>query len=460
MGLEADRRRQLLRRVRDVERLADSHDVPSAREQLHGLVGEIDVRHAVLSDMCLRLALRIEAFDLALHFALCNFVATGGRKEAVQAVASAAAENPVLSSQAGRIASFSARAADLCAVAETDPYGSWPQIAALAPTGAYAEASLEQLGRRGLAEPVMSDGLVAWRVNRARVTWSGHSCAVGCIEPDESVPTEFVPELSYGNHGPATWWHGGATTEMSGTVGLIARRWALTNYFHWLSEGLQDIFALEEAAALGPSDRYLVCLPRAAPPFVQESLVELGFDVSRFEIRTEPFDAIGLTVVKPMIERVPVALQVRRLRERALPARRQGPQVRRVFVSRRDAIRRRLVGDSELAEALSVYGFESVVPGGLSFRQQVDLFSSAEMIVAPHGAGLANIVFAHPTATLIELTPPDAEPADYQVLAEAVGVRYVASPCESVPGTGGDRHGDLRADTKAVIHLVRSLLNE
>jgi hypothetical protein len=53
-------------------------------------------------------------------------------------------------------------------------------------------------------------------------------------------------------------------------------------------------------------------------------------------------------------------------------------------------------------EKLESYGFDSYVLEDLSFYEQVDLFSSAEIVVGPHGAGFTNTIFAD-DLTLLEL---------------------------------------------------------
>lgn len=49
------------------------------------------------------------------------------------------------------------------------------------------------------------------------------------------------------------------------------------------------------------------------------------------------------------------------------------------------------------------YNLKKVSLEDLSFQAQIDQFSDASLIVAPHGSGLANLVFAPPGAKVIEL---------------------------------------------------------
>ncbi|MBD1921548.1 glycosyltransferase family 61 protein [Microcoleus sp. FACHB-831] len=44
---------------------------------------------------------------------------------------------------------------------------------------------------------------------------------------------------------------------------------------------------------------------------------------------------------------------------------------------------------------LKKFGFEQVTLESLSVSDQAALFSSAQVVIAPHGAGLSNVVFCN-----------------------------------------------------------------
>ncbi len=53
-------------------------------------------------------------------------------------------------------------------------------------------------------------------------------------------------------------------------------------------------------------------------------------------------------------------------------------------------------------------------------------FGEAEIIVAAHGAGLTNLLFARPGATVLELFPEDCVKSSYLWLATRMGLNYRA----------------------------------
>jgi capsular polysaccharide biosynthesis protein len=66
---------------------------------------------------------------------------------------------------------------------------------------------------------------------------------------------------------------------------------------------------------------------------------------------------------------------------------------RRIYLSRANARYRKVVNDLEFISFLEKYGFSCCSNRNLSFVDQVELFRNVEVVIAPHGAGLSNLVF-------------------------------------------------------------------
>lgn len=95
---------------------------------------------------------------------------------------------------------------------------------------------------------------------------------------------------------------------------------------------------------------------------------------------------------------------------------------RHLWISRRSASSRRIAWESQAIAELS--GFETVMLEDLDPAHQIALFGEAATIVAPHGAGLANLAFCPPGARVVELFPAGfpLQPL-YSRWAHAVGAR-------------------------------------
>jgi hypothetical protein len=99
---------------------------------------------------------------------------------------------------------------------------------------------------------------------------------------------------------------------------------------------------------------------------------------------------------------------------------------RRIFVSRNDAGTRRILNGEEVEQEFRKNGFEIVSLARLSPADQIRIFSNAELVAGLHGAGLTNILFAPPSAKVLEILPPFVATEAYWILATQMGQQYWA----------------------------------
>jgi surface carbohydrate biosynthesis protein len=99
------------------------------------------------------------------------------------------------------------------------------------------------------------------------------------------------------------------------------------------------------------------------------------------------------------------------------------PSKRRIYISRAGASHRRVLNEEELVSSLSKYGFEMLKLEELSLKQQVSAFRDAEIIIAPHGGGLANLAFSSQGTKVIELFPKINVDLYYRI-SKAAGLDY------------------------------------
>lgn len=177
-------------------------------------------------------------------------------------------------------------------------------------------------------------------------------------------------------------------------------------YFHWIFDVLPRLGMARQAGfENGP---FFVSTKL---PFQRETLKILGIDESRLINASEIGAIVTPNLVVPC-HRIMPGLEYSKwsidfLRGNFLVAQDEGPgsSPRRLYVSRGSATHRRVTNEPELVFCLSRYGFEAIRTEELPFREQVSLFGNAEIVVAPHGGGLANLVFCTPGTKVIELFP-------------------------------------------------------
>lgn len=122
---------------------------------------------------------------------------------------------------------------------------------------------------------------------------------------------------------------------------------------------------------------------------------------------------------------------------------------RRLYVTRGEGVRRRRVrNEGEVVAALAARGFEVVDPGRLTFDEQIAAFTDAAVVVAPHGAALANLVFAR-SALVVELFPNRLVQPAFWLLGLTAGHRH-----RHLLGDATDRDDDFTAPVDDLLRLL------
>ena len=119
------------------------------------------------------------------------------------------------------------------------------------------------------------------------------------------------------------------------------------------------------------------------------------------------------------------------------------PGSRRIYITRKDADSRRILGEEDLIRDLERKNFEIVTLGGMPVREQIRLFAEASVLVAAHGASLTNMVYAGPQCRMLEIFPSNFFFDCYQKLSEKSGARPEHISCEPVQVGAGKLAQDL-----------------
>ena len=177
-----------------------------------------------------------------------------------------------------------------------------------------------------------------------------------------------------------------------------------TNYYHWMLEQLPKLRAVShytEQTGIAPT----LILPPNPSSFVRETLRLLNIDESACVEWQKPAIKVETLVVPSFPEANAANLHWlrTRLRHAATQRQRKIPRVEKIYISRRGAQNHRNVrNENEVVRTLRRYGFEQVCAEDYSVAEQIQLFSGVRVIVAPHGAGLTNMIWSE-NLTVIEL---------------------------------------------------------
>jgi hypothetical protein len=198
--------------------------------------------------------------------------------------------------------------------------------------------------------------------------------------------------------------------------------WA--NYYHWVVDVLPKLCAYQQAFGEDLGDGR-ICYPSFQAPYEWEFLELLGVPRARvIDTRTTSPVVVHEELVVSMLPgwQLPhPAIQL--VRSRLAPfAGATGPA--RLYISRSG--RRSVINEEETVALAQSHGFTVVDDRPRSVVEQIGLFRSAEVIIAPHGAALANLTWCRPGTRVIELLPRSYQPMYFRNLCTSLGLVHAA----------------------------------
>ena len=128
-----------------------------------------------------------------------------------------------------------------------------------------------------------------------------------------------------------------------------------------------------------------------------------------------------------------------------------------VFISRRKALGRRISNENEVLKSLKPLGFAEYILEEMSYLEQVKLFALAKVIIAPHGAGLTNFIFAE-NPIVLELFGAYVG-REFANLARGMGFKYGCLACPPPLGEVRQKDGDMLVDVKQMQNLLDMMQN-
>ena len=216
----------------------------------------------------------------------------------------------------------------------------------------------------------------------------------------------------------------------------IAER-VFDNHSHWLSAHLPKLVLLRERGLLDD-----LVLPEARPVLVDASLRALGID---------PAGCATLATDRVLAARRLTVVACDRFHPELMDAARAAlvppdpPATGRLLVSRRTARGRRLLEEAAMMPMLRDLGFSPVAMEEHGFAEQVRLVAGADALLAPHGAGLTNMLFCRSGTPVVEIADPDYPNPNFYAMAAALGLPYALVDARGV-GAAHPLERDLSVD--------------
>ena len=207
---------------------------------------------------------------------------------------------------------------------------------------------------------------------------------------------------------------------ISGSVlSLLSGGGANNNYFHWLYDVLPRISIIDNLDLKEKFPKFLL-VPNYKHHFQKSTLEILGFkkkqilnskyvrhlSSAKIFATDHPYNITNDADIDH--EKIPPWISDWLKNKFIKKDLTQDAGLKKIYIDRDDVdpkrnSERRIINEDELRTFLIKRNFKFIKLNEISFRNQVNIFNNAEIIIGLHGAGFANISFCKPLTRVIEL---------------------------------------------------------
>ncbi|MEY3870603.1 MAG: hypothetical protein RLZZ338_4497 [Cyanobacteriota bacterium] len=199
---------------------------------------------------------------------------------------------------------------------------------------------------------------------------------------------------------------------IDGDVAVLSVRWGGTVYFHWLFDVISRLDLLEKSGInLEKIDYFLI--NRYQQSYEKEIISILGIPPAKIMESCHYPHIQAKRVIVPSVpprgQSMITSWGCQFLKQKLCKLNQDTPRKStqtRLYLGRQNASYRVVLNEEEVIQFLEKRGFYSVNLETMSVVEQASLLAQAEVIIAPHGSALSNLVFCEPGTKIIELFSP------------------------------------------------------
>ncbi len=244
---------------------------------------------------------------------------------------------------------------------------------------------------------------------------------------------------------------------------LVTDEWT-KNYCHFLWESLSKLVVMKREF-----QNPLLLLPKSYTKidFVMKSLEVFGFDrsniklipkKSRFKIRNLAFIPV-INIGTPGYYDFLKFNEIREIFLKKFAAQLTKNFGEKIYISRsnpQNVVSRRVSNEAELVKMLEKQGFKTVYMENFSFLEQVSIMSHARFIVASHGAGITNAMFAKDGCHLIELINDKRGILCFEEMCGRMKISYERFDCKQADSRSIEL-SDIEVDVKILENKIKNI---
>ena len=231
---------------------------------------------------------------------------------------------------------------------------------------------------------------------------------------------------------------------------------SLQNYYHWT---VQTMVSIVHSKKYHRQKGFSLLIPRRLQAYQSDWLRLCGFSKNNLNVILFDTDQVvssnkmlvPLTLYNPF-DFFPSSRALKDFRESVLNQQCNDSSVltkytpKKIYISRSDSIKLRgLNNEKKFEDKLEMCGFFILKASQLTVAEQIHFFSNADIIVASHGAGLSNLIFAKKSCTFIEINQSNYFNTCFSAMHTALGLpgsyyHYIASTVNPDSDHKGHQH--------------------
>ena len=126
---------------------------------------------------------------------------------------------------------------------------------------------------------------------------------------------------------------------------------------------------------------------------------------------------------------------------------------KKIFIDRSDSLQKhcKLINNNEIINFLKKKGFKILQSSKISLYEQISIFKNCKEVIAPHGAGLANLVFCKSGTKVSEIIPKNIKNNMYKRISKINKLNHRFVYLKNI---NNDKNGDMFLNLKELNKLL------
>jgi len=246
---------------------------------------------------------------------------------------------------------------------------------------------------------------------------------------------------------------------IDGSVAFLSARWGGGGYFHWMFDVITRFELIQRSGLIDTVDKFVV--NAGDYTYQKETLNTLGIPQDKILESGCSFHITADYLIVPSISedgsgtsKWKCEYLKQSFLNQKIPLKTDYSE--RIYISRQQASYRRIVNEEAVVNYLQKFGFRSVKLETMSVAEQAACLAAAKVVVAPHGAGLTNLVFCTPGTKVIEIFSPIYVPSCYWTISNLCGLEHYYLIGDLVDDRTRIKplHKDMRLDVNSLEKLL------